>query len=199
MSGIFRISSLQSGGRSGCFGFGLGFWLRCGYVRKILKFQRCETREEQERMWSSLGLSTLYLNSQKNWLKISKNFLLDRFLCNIPSSGLKLKWLQFELNRWYGKKNIATRLLMMVHLRLASVLPPSWISVILRDIQKTCSDEYSSKRKKKMQKIEYLRVGILRKKNQLRRISTPFFPRSINQTYCVTFDEKNRPTSGEKP
>jgi hypothetical protein len=47
------------------------------------------------------------------------------------------KWLQFELKRWYGQKNTASRLLMMTHLRLANALTVDYVNKIDAECSQT--------------------------------------------------------------
>ena len=69
---------------------------------------------------------------------------------------LTKKWLHFELQKWYGRKNVATRLLMLTHLHLADKISNSELVSLLYSVDDRCQQERNTIRQKKSRKIEVL-------------------------------------------
>ena len=111
----------------------------------------------------------------------------------VESSAIK-RWIQSEIRRWYGKHNITTRLNLLTHSRLSSLLrsdpdlQPSRVDVnsaeldnFLRDINEECIAYSETLRRKKQKKLDLLLLEAGYTLNN--PMSDPkFHPRIINLT-----------------
>jgi len=102
---------------------------------------------------------------------------------------IRKKWLQYEVNRWYGRMNTTTHLISMIHQKLAIRLLDFELYQLLTETDDICNFERKKLLRKKSKKLDTLR-NELSVADQLPPIT--FYPRLSNLTDVNFSEEKTR-------
>jgi len=97
------------------------------------------------------------------------------------------KWLQFELHRWYGRKNTNSRLLTLIHLKLSSRLLDFELYEVLLETDSACHRQRQVLKYRKEKKLTTLRLT-QQPPTYAHPESPTFYPPCVNLS-TVTFNE----------
>ena len=100
---------------------------------------------------------------------------------------IQKKLLQYEMYRWYGRKNTNSRLLALIQLKLASRFRDFELNRILHETDRICNSQHHTLKTKKDKKLAVLR-GKAHKPDEASHQMPAFYPRCVNLT-DVIFDK----------
>jgi len=112
--------------------------------------------------------------------------LRQRYISSKLHTLIRKKWLQFEMYRWYGRKNTLSRLLILIQMKLTIRLRDFELLQILREPYQLCSSHHRMLRITKERKLTKLRRNT-QQSNKSSYQPPAFYPRLVNLTN-VTFD-----------
>lgn len=120
----------------------------------------------------------------------------DKLTSEKISKWLIKKWLNSELQKWYGRKNVATRLLMMTHLRLAGLVDTPELLSHINAVDERCRQERDVIRNKKNRKLEAL-MKEKEKVTKKRSLPAPSFPPRVTYLTNTTFTKSEKELLGK--